>query len=323
MRMVAAVMAGPGAGGDDGGMIQSTEPTSRPTAADPSEASAGRCPLSPDHLRAWAADGAVVVRGLLSPAEVAELRGHFDDLASTPTPVEGHWFPASDDQAAGDPLKRYPRVLQPHAVMPLARRYMLHPRVGAALRALLGDEPIATQSMYYFKPPGAKGQALHQDNYYLRVRPFTCVAAWCAVDPSTPANGGMTLVPGTHDAPIACPKLGDATPEHVRRDSFSHHYVPPPAGREAVPCVMDPGDVLFFNGSVIHGSTPNAHPTMWRRSFICHYMPAAAEEVSGYYHTHGLWDFSGNRVDRRHAPSDGGPCGPGDAPVPEGVVARM
>jgi hypothetical protein len=32
--------------------------------------------------------------------------------------------------------------------------------------------------MIYFKAAGARGQALHQDQYYLRVNPGTCCAAW-------------------------------------------------------------------------------------------------------------------------------------------------
>ncbi|MEL7238208.1 MAG: phytanoyl-CoA dioxygenase family protein, partial [Planctomycetota bacterium] len=266
----------------------------------------------------WDRDGILLVRGLLTPGEVQEIRDHFDDFVKTPKTIENHWYPVSDEEAGGDPLKRYPRVLQPHAFMELAKRYMLHERIGKVLAELLQDDPIATQSMYYFKPSGAKGQALHQDNYYLRVKPYTCVAAWCAIDPAMPENGGMSLVPGTKDYDIQCPRLGDATPDFVKQGSFTHDYVAPPEGTEAVPHVMQPGDVLFFNGSVIHGSTPNTHPTLWRRSFICHYMPSAAKEISGYYHTFGLWDFDGNRVDRAYSEEDGGPCGREDAAMTEG-----
>ena len=70
---------------------------------------------------------------------------------------------------------------------------------------------------------------------------------------------------------------------------------------------MKAGDVLFFNGSVIHGSEPNTHPTLWRRSFICHYMPVAAREIVQWYFP--LHDFNGNVIERQ-ASGMGGPCGP-------------
>jgi ectoine hydroxylase-related dioxygenase (phytanoyl-CoA dioxygenase family) len=177
---------------------------------------------------------------------------------------------------------------------------MLDPRIGAIARALLEDEPIACQSMVYFKPPGSRGQALHQDNFYLMVRPGTCLAAWTAIDPALPENGGLSIVPGTHQLALQCPEPADGT------RSFVNNYVPPPAGRQAIPARLQPGDVLFFNGSVIHGSEPNTHPTLWRRSFICHYMPAAAEEIVEWYFP--LHDFNGRVIARRSA-AMGGPCG--------------
>jgi hypothetical protein len=33
-----------------------------------------------------------------------------------------------------------------------------------------GTEPYAVQIMFYFRPRGSRGQALHQDNFYLRPR---------------------------------------------------------------------------------------------------------------------------------------------------------
>ena len=49
---------------------------------------------------------------------------------------------------------------------------------------------------------------------------------------------------------------------------------------------------LFFNGSLIHGSQPNTHATLWRRSFICHYMPKSSKQIAEWYFP--LHDFHGN-----------------------------
>jgi len=59
----------------------------------------------------------------------------------------------------------------------LALRYLLDDRLEDVLTDLFGEEPLAAQSMLYFKPPGAKGQALHQVNFYLKVEPGICIAA--------------------------------------------------------------------------------------------------------------------------------------------------
>lgn len=248
-------------------------------------------------LAGWEGDGYVIVRGLWTDAEVAAYRQHLDNLANGPA-VLGHWEPDLD---ATDPLRRYPRVMHPHRFDAISKAMMLDARVGAVLGRLMGIEPIATQSMFYFKPPGGKGQALHQDNFYLRVRPQTCVAAWTAIDPATPTNGGLYVCPGTHTLDVQCPEIAD--PE----ESFTTHFVRPPAGVTPIPAELAPGDVLFFNGSVVHGSRPNTTQNQWRRSFICHYAPVDATEIAEHYQP--CFHFDGREHRDFAITSEGGPCG--------------
>jgi phytanoyl-CoA hydroxylase len=108
--------------------------------------------------------------------------------------------------------------------------------------------------MCYFKPPGARGQALHQDNFFLRASPGTCVAAWLALDRADEANGCLLVVPGSHRWPILCTTAADTA------QSFTDITVPLPPGTRPRPVPMEPGDVLFFNGSLVHGSSPTARP---------------------------------------------------------------
>ena len=65
--------------------------------------------------------------------------------------------------------------------------------------------------------------------------------------------------------------------------------------------------MLFFNGSVVHGSQPNTTTDQWRRSFISHYMPAAATHIGAWYLDHAI-DFDGTSF-VRELNGDGGPCG--------------
>lgn len=257
----------------------------------------------PDEQRAdFKCRGYVIIRQLFSPHEIATLRDAFMDEASNgPVPK----LSEGGDYDASDPLKFYPRMLQPHRfadkrVGRLAMQYMLDQRLYPPLKAFMEDEPVAVQSMFYFKPPGARGQALHQDNLYLRVKPGTCCAAWVAVDPADQENGGLVVVPGTQDMELICPEPADIT------QSFSGHHVPIPEGMSAEPVNLQAGDVLFFNGSVVHGSYPNTSPTRFRRSFICHYAPMHAKELATYYADH--LTFDGGEVTFADA-TGGGPCG--------------
>lgn len=251
----------------------------------------------------FAANGYAVVRGLFTPDEIAEIRETFMAQAAN-GPVEGLSDGHHKNLGPEDPLSWYPRMMHPHnhpelPVGPLSTRYMLDQRLYGLLRAFMGEEPVAAQSMFYFKPPGARGQELHQDNFYLRVKPGTCYAAWVAVDDADAENGGMKVVPGSDRLDIACPQKADTV------TSFTGDYVPVPEGLTAVPVDLKAGDVLFFNGSVIHGSTPNTSKDRFRRSFICHYVPAASAEMSRWYSS---LRFDGGKVDIAPA-TGGGPCG--------------
>jgi ectoine hydroxylase-related dioxygenase (phytanoyl-CoA dioxygenase family) len=243
--------------------------------------------------------GYVLVPQMLSPDEVTGLREEFMALHAG-GPIPGHFAPKPQEPGMPyDILRDYPRIMHPHQVNDLALRYLLDARFCAVLEELLGEEPLAAQSMFYFKPPGARGQALHQDNFYLRVEPGTCVAAWVALDRVDRANGGLEVVPGTHRMDLFCPEEADPGV------SFTRDFVPPPPGLERVPVDMEPGDVLFFNGSLVHGSEPNTTADRFRRSFICHYVGRSAERISDYYRT---LTMSGDPV-RLEVATGGGPCG--------------
>lgn len=266
--------------------------------------------LTDEQLAAFRRDGFLVVKGLFKPHEVDEIRDTFMEMNKN-GPVEGLSEirrPHADGRFGydpSDPLAFYPRMMHPHKhadkpVGPVAMKYMLDRRIEKILTDLMGEPPFAAQSMFYFKPPGARGQDFHQDNFYLRVKPGTCMAAWVAIDHCDAENGGMMCVPETGDYPIQCPEQADA------RLYFTTEHVPIPEGKTAVLPIMEPGDVLFFNGSTIHGSGPNTSKTRFRRSFICHYMPQSTTEMSGYY---SVYDFDGNLLTHIKPNEEGGPCG--------------
>ncbi len=259
--------------------------------------------LSMQQRQEFERDGFIAMRGLITPEEIAMIRDTFMAQASN-GPVPGLSDIRSGQPSGNDPLARYPRMMHPHQhddkpVGPLARRYMFDARLEPILTELLGEEPYACQSMFYFKPPGARGQDLHQDNFYLRVKPGTCMAAWIAVDDADAGNGGMMCVPQTAGIDIACPEPSDPTL------FFTSEHVEPPPGLEPQMMNLKAGDVLFFNGSVIHGSTPNTSTDRFRRSLIFHYVPASTVEMSHWYEA---ISFAGERQ-HIEVNMDGGPCG--------------
>ncbi len=241
--------------------------------------------------------GYVVARSLFSADETAALRDHLSRVR--------HDGPREDDDAgfdtqSTDPLLRWPRLLQVHRWDATSRAWLLDPRVTGRARALLDTTPLAVQCMVYFKPPGSRGQALHQDQYFIRARPGTCLAAWMALDDTDDENGCIRIVPGSQDWPLLCPEPADT------RVSFARDSIPLPAGTPELPIEMRAGDVLFFNGSLVHGSRPNVSSTRFRRALIGHFIESRATSVVAWNQPvlapdgEELWlDESG----------EGGPCG--------------
>jgi len=254
---------------------------------------------------AYARLGVVHVRGLLEETEVAEIRETFMEQVERDRSV-GHDDHVPDD----DVLARYPRFVHPHrrtelAVGRLARRWMLEPRIVERVAEMIGP-PLAAQSMFYFKPPTARGQALHQDNLFLQAHPETCIAAWIAIDDCDADNGGLQVVPGTHRYEIVCP--GEADTE----ESFTTAAIPVPDGLAAVQTEMRAGDVLFFHGSTAHGSGPNRTTDRFRRSLIFHYVPRSSTEVARFYDP--LLSPEGHEFTVAAA-GTGGACGEGWQPT--------
>ena len=89
------------------------------------------------------------------------------------------------------------------------------------------------------------------------------------------------------------------------RDYFMLLRVPLPDDAELVPAVMEPGDVLFFNGSLVHGSKPN-RSDRFRRSLVGHYIEGDARQCSLWYHP--ALRLDGTTVELEQGVG-GGPCG--------------
>jgi ectoine hydroxylase-related dioxygenase (phytanoyl-CoA dioxygenase family) len=229
-------------------------------------------------------EGYCLVKGLFSQEECDAYLAHYMELRKHPRSGD---LAFESSASPVDPLTQFPRMINMHRWDVVSMKFLLDARLEKLLTEMTGEQAYAVQTMLYFKPAGARGQALHQDQFYLKVEPGTCVAAWLALDPIDEENGCMCVVPGSQNLPILCTIKSDVT------KSFTDVTVPVPESLEAVPVIMDAGDVLFFNGSVIHGSGPNVSKDRFRRSLIAHYATGDAQKLGTWYEA---IDFKGNPV---------------------------
>ncbi|MEM7032937.1 MAG: phytanoyl-CoA dioxygenase family protein [Chloroflexota bacterium] len=255
--------------------------------------------ITQSHIDLYHGQGYLIVSQLFSDDEIAFFKEHYEAMRQREANSQEEWA-GDTDYDVRDPLLTYPRLMQPHRRDETSLNWLIDERLNQVMTALLGQEPFAVQTMYYFKPPGARGQALHQDQYYLRVQPGTCMAAWMAVDDCDEKNGCLRVVPGSHDWPVLCLTDADTT------QSFTDVTVPLPEGTPVEPVIMKAGDVLFFNGQLVHGSLPNSSHNRFRQALIGHYIVGEAKQVYEWYHPVLRMDGSEIKLETSEV---GGTCG--------------
>jgi chlorinating enzyme len=252
-----------------------------------------------EQYRTFRRQGFLVVRGLVSPAEVEELRRHTEDILHDrvelpgvpPAPYgrEASHSTILDPAKATERERRYVRIHMLHRHLAIHERFLLHPRILDVLEALIGPDVMAMQSMLFLKPPGADGQGYHQDSYYIPTLPDTLCGAWLAIDRADEENGCMHFVVGSQHEPIypdaqnrsrhyPAGELADLTIiEGASATDETRNGLTPVARRYAgaeVVVPADPGDVVFFGGHILHRSLANRSRSRFRRAFVGHYANA-------------------------------------------------
>ncbi|GCE29757.1 hypothetical protein KDA_52410 [Dictyobacter alpinus] len=231
--------------------------------------------------------GFLIVRGLVPQDDVQEMNAHMDEILSGKAHFPGV-NPPPQEWDSDKKVAYYLRVHMLHRVLPIHERFLLHPRILDVLEALIGPDVLALQSMLFFKQPGQPGQGYHQDSYYIPTFPDTLCGAWLALDTVDEENGCLWMTVGSQNEPVYPDKdgvsdngqenLSDLQPIYnaSNTDERANGLTPVArkyAGRE-VKAEVEPGDVVFFGGHILHRSHRNTSQTRSRRSFVGHYCNA-------------------------------------------------
>lgn len=164
---------------------------------------------------------------------------------------------------------------------------VLSPAIGRLAATLAGWDGvrIGTDTLWW-KPPGTKEIALHQDDtygsFFLPPNSITC---WIALDDTTADGGTIEYVVGSNSWPLK-PDIGDfhAPGDYrsaMRRAAAAAGEMAPQIARLVVPA----GTCVIHSGRVWHGSDRNRTSERVRRSIGVHLLrhdTRFAEEGVGY-----------------------------------------
>lgn len=145
--------------------------------------------------------------------------------------------------------------LLPHS--PELRRFVVDPRLLDLVVPIGGPDLWVRWDQAVAKGPGAPVFPWHQDNGYNRLR-HEHYQVWVALTSATAHNGGLWVVPGSHEGPVP----------HFRVGSFEEAQVAPSG---EICLTAEAGDVTVFSSLLLHTTRPNTTDTE-RWAYVAEYV---------------------------------------------------
>ena len=224
--------------------------------------------LTPTQKAFYEENGYLVLERVFSKTECQRFVAHMEDLHAGHKHLEG--FFQQDKYGA--------RTFNQHLYDPRVLDVLIDSRLRRPLAACFGGEAEGIQTMHFYE---GSEHPLHQDQYYLP----DCMSAWIAMVDVDANNGPLIVQPGSHkgrlitkrDVPMRL--LPGETYEHQQHNRYfpAVNAVFQENGTEAVEVMVNAGDVILFDGKLIHGGAEILKPGTRRHALACHYIPYASE----------------------------------------------
>jgi ectoine hydroxylase-related dioxygenase (phytanoyl-CoA dioxygenase family) len=228
--------------------------------------------ISASDKKQYENDGYLVLRGIYSRESMNELKNQIWQIW-----IDKVRKSEINDQK-GNPLESLFCPLQEtHRTYHSIWQFLLDSRSFEIAQNVLNEKALAVGTTCFFKPPGSKALPLHQDNNDIGPHGGAACGVWTSIDYAGPRYGGLCIVPGSH-------KLGYHRADHS--DGILNHLLshPPdasnlPFGYQIMRLETFPGDVVIFDGNLIHGSLSNITDYEFRYSIAMHFVPETIEKV--------------------------------------------
>jgi phytanoyl-CoA hydroxylase len=215
-------------------------------------------------------NGYLIVKDMLSPSQLAELRTRVDEALAGTKPQFGDFELQWEPQL----LNRtdLPRAQRIRVFFHLCHRdgwfhqYATRPEVVEIISTLLGPNPrLYTDQLFVKGPYNGSAVPWHQDAAYWPVEPMNMISCWMAIDDATVENGCVYVIPGTHKKPIPHTHFKTG-PQSL---GLLEHEV---SGQDGIPIELSAGSCMFHHSLLIHQSKSNTSPKP-RRGLVTIYMP--------------------------------------------------
>ena len=198
--------------------------------------------------------------GYVYPVRVMSAEG----MAETRHRLEGY-LAQSNRNAKEDTLLQF----KVHMVFPWADALIRHPAVLDAVETLIGPDILVWNTAVLIKPPQNRDfVSWHQDIYYWGNHPDDVVGAWIAIADSTPENGCVRVIPGSHKEGVLRHADTFAADNMLSRGQQIADAVDE---SRAVDMALRAGEMSLHHTMTVHGSGRNRSGRT-RTGFVVTYM---------------------------------------------------
>ncbi len=199
-------------------------------------------------------NGYFLKKGLLPLEWINEIQEEVENIHErmAKQPAEGIGISWEEFDDSNHPA-RIKQLMHSELVSPTLNRALRSDVVLDILESLMGPDISLYHSKLLPKAPGdSTAIPWHQDYAYWKREDNRPVMINCqlAISEATLENGCLQFVPGSHKRGLQ---------EHERRKQAFGVFLPGhyQEREDAVAIEMEPGDGVFFNALIIHGSAPN------------------------------------------------------------------
>jgi ectoine hydroxylase-related dioxygenase (phytanoyl-CoA dioxygenase family) len=207
--------------------------------------------LGAETVSAYRRDGAVVVRGVFTPDEVAEVEAGVERVLADPGPLA---LVASDPDDPGYFVEDFCRWQD----VPEFERVIRGSAAADVAAALMGSDTVRLfHDHTLVKEPGTRQPTpWHQDQPYYNVDGFQNVSMWMPVDP-VPVESTLRFVAGSHLGPWLMPRtFRDAQARWFPEGSLAElpDVDAHPDRYRVLAWALEPGDAVFFHMLTLHAA---------------------------------------------------------------------
>lgn len=207
--------------------------------------------VSPAERAAFARDGIVKLPGLLDEEWLELLREAAEEIR------------ISVKAQHGDAMGRSLYSENAWTFNPKLKRFAFDSRIAQAAAEVMDSREIRLfETLMIYKEDGCDlGTGWHQDMSQHGVVGQQACSVWLSLDPVTENSGALRVAAGSHKGPWYTPPYMPPGREHDLIELEGGPTPDPDADPARFPSIVsyatEPGDVLLFHPSALHGTRPN------------------------------------------------------------------